>query len=128
MTQIICLSWLFFYTVFPYSGQCRSKIRLHVLCSLILIYIGHKSNYSRERRFQGLKKKKNKKFKITGPIENGLKSDRLFKEVLGTVHNKILNYMSLDYGSSCIEIPRRLAGIELGIYRSRIYSLNHFDA
>ena len=24
---------------------CRSKIRLHVLCSLISIYIGHKANY-----------------------------------------------------------------------------------
>ena len=35
--------------MFPYSRQCRSKIRLRVLCSMTLIYSGHKGNNSHER-------------------------------------------------------------------------------
>ena len=34
-----------FSVVFLPSGQCRSKIRLHILCSLILICTGSKGNY-----------------------------------------------------------------------------------
>ena len=43
-TFIVLLS-----TEFHQSGTCRCKIRLHILCSLILIYTGCKSNYSCDR-------------------------------------------------------------------------------
>ena len=53
ITRLIALSWWLFSTISHQSRQCRSKIRLHILCSLILIYTGCKGNYSFERRFQG---------------------------------------------------------------------------
>ena len=37
--------------MFDQSGQCRSKIRLQVLCSLILICTSCQDNYSTERHF-----------------------------------------------------------------------------
>ena len=43
MTKIIALSLLLFSTEFYQSGQRRSKIRVHVLCSLILIHTGRKA-------------------------------------------------------------------------------------
>ena len=38
----------FMVVLFLQSRQCRSKIRLHILCRLILIWTGSKGNYSRE--------------------------------------------------------------------------------
>ena len=49
MTTIIALSWLLLSTLFCQSRQCRSKIRLHILCCLILIHTGHNGNYSCDR-------------------------------------------------------------------------------
>ena len=53
MTRMIAISWLLLSKIFHQCRQCRSKIRLHVLCSLILIYIGCKGNHSHERHFKG---------------------------------------------------------------------------
>ena len=51
MCQVITLSWLFLSSVFHQYGQCRSKIRLHILCSLILTYTDHKTNFCCEKHF-----------------------------------------------------------------------------
>ena len=51
VTKIITLSFSLLSIEFYQSRQFISKIRLHVLCSLILIYTGCKNNYSCERRF-----------------------------------------------------------------------------
>ena len=53
MMKIIALSFLLLSTEFHTSRQCRVKIRLHVLCSLILIYSVCRGNYSRQRHFKG---------------------------------------------------------------------------
>ena len=51
MTEIIALLWLLLSSVFHQSGQCGSKIRLYILCSLILLYSDRRDNYSCERCF-----------------------------------------------------------------------------
>ena len=49
LTPIIEILWLLLSTMLKYRAQCGSKIRLHILCSLILVYTGCKSNCSGER-------------------------------------------------------------------------------
>ena len=51
LTKIITLSGLLLSAVFLQSGQSRTKIGLHILCSQILIYNGHKGKCSHERCF-----------------------------------------------------------------------------
>ena len=53
MTKIIALSLLLLFTEFSQTGQCRFKIRLHVLCSLILIYTVSKNSCSCDRHSKG---------------------------------------------------------------------------
>ena len=53
MTQIIASSWLLLFPMLRESRQCRSEIRLHILCSQILIYTGRKDNWSSERHLNG---------------------------------------------------------------------------
>ena len=45
----------FIYDLKRKRGQCRSEIRLHVLCGLILIYTVHKS-FLRRHRLKKIKK------------------------------------------------------------------------